>query len=181
MAEIKSTLDLVMERTRHLTLSDDEKRAQRTEEGTRRLQGLIQRYADGDLGAEGLVSGAEALGGEFGFDGRARLAAAAAARIDPDGNDARWLELLAKLAPERAERAKEALEGYRRDRAVLDARHAAEALERLAADGISGPAVAPNLAAAPAWRDAVEGLRQAFAEGLSQEANGDPEQGTQRT
>ncbi len=44
MGEIKSTLDLVMEKTRHLTLSQEEKKAQQQIEVNRKLQGLLQKY-----------------------------------------------------------------------------------------------------------------------------------------
>lgn len=54
MSEIKSTLDLVMEKTRHLTLSQEEKKAQKQIEVKKRLQGLLQRYQDNLLKKENL-------------------------------------------------------------------------------------------------------------------------------
>lgn len=49
MAEIKSTLDLVMERTRHLTLTEEEKQEHTLAEFKKSLSGLIQRCQDGAL------------------------------------------------------------------------------------------------------------------------------------
>jgi hypothetical protein len=46
MGEIKSTIDLVMEKTRHLTLSREEKDAQKKVEVHKRLKGLVQKYQD---------------------------------------------------------------------------------------------------------------------------------------
>jgi hypothetical protein len=54
MGEIKSTLDLVMEKTRHLTLSQEEKRVQKRIEVSKRLQGLLQKYQDNLLKKENL-------------------------------------------------------------------------------------------------------------------------------
>jgi hypothetical protein len=54
MGEIKSTLDLVMEKTRHLTLSQEEKKIQIRIELNRRLQGLLQKYQDNLLKKENL-------------------------------------------------------------------------------------------------------------------------------
>jgi len=54
MSEIKSTLDLVMEKTRHLTLSQEEKKAQKEIEVRKRLQGLLQKYQDNLLRKENL-------------------------------------------------------------------------------------------------------------------------------
>ena len=46
MSEIKSTLDLVMEKTRDLNLSREERDAQRTEDIRKTLRGMIQKYGD---------------------------------------------------------------------------------------------------------------------------------------
>ena len=46
MGEIKSTLDLVMEKTKHLTLSDEEKLVQRRAEVEKKIYGLVQKYQD---------------------------------------------------------------------------------------------------------------------------------------
>jgi hypothetical protein len=54
MSEIKSTLDIVMEKTRHLTLSQEEKKAQKRIEVNKRLQGFLQKYQDNLLKKENL-------------------------------------------------------------------------------------------------------------------------------
>lgn len=46
MGEIKSTLDLVMEKTKHLTQSREEKAQQTLKEARQRIRGLIQKYQD---------------------------------------------------------------------------------------------------------------------------------------
>jgi hypothetical protein len=46
MGEIKSTLDLVMERTRNLTLSMEEKEGQQNADIKKRLTALAQKYED---------------------------------------------------------------------------------------------------------------------------------------
>ena len=46
MSEIKSTVDIVLEKTKHLTLSEDEKRAQKKKEARQNLAGLLQKYQD---------------------------------------------------------------------------------------------------------------------------------------
>ncbi|UCD88579.1 MAG: hypothetical protein JSW04_08880 [Desulfobacterales bacterium] len=47
MGEIKSTLDLVMEKTKHLTLSDEEKAEQQLAEAKKKIYGLVRKYQDG--------------------------------------------------------------------------------------------------------------------------------------
>jgi len=46
VSEIKSTVDIVLEKTKHLTLSEDEKRAQKKKEARQNLAGLLQKYQD---------------------------------------------------------------------------------------------------------------------------------------
>jgi len=46
MGEIKSTLDLVMEKTKHLTQSREEREQQKLKEARQRIRGLIQKYQD---------------------------------------------------------------------------------------------------------------------------------------
>ena len=55
MGEIKSTLDIVMEKTRHLTLSQEEKAEQERSEVKNRLRGLVQKYNDRKLTMAGVA------------------------------------------------------------------------------------------------------------------------------
>jgi hypothetical protein len=145
MGEIKSTLDLVMERTRHLSLSDEEKTRQRKEDFRKRLQGLLQRYADGALTVEGLREKIEALQAELKVDDPMVAVAAMAARLDPDRDNRIWLDLLAAFAPAVCGPLEAALQVYRRQRDDSLLEGAERLRHRLAQDyGISGTAVAPN-------------------------------------
>lgn len=52
MAAIKSTLDIIMEKTRNLSLSDDERQAQEREEAEKKISGLVQRFKDNGIRLE---------------------------------------------------------------------------------------------------------------------------------
>ena len=54
MAEIKSTLDLVMEKTKNLSLSSEERQAQKNQEIESRIRGLLQKFKDRALNSERL-------------------------------------------------------------------------------------------------------------------------------
>ncbi len=56
MAEIKSTLDIIMERTKNLTMTDEEKAAFRRKEMAGKVRGWIQRYRDGLIDLDHLKS-----------------------------------------------------------------------------------------------------------------------------
>lgn len=49
MAAIKSTLDLIMEKTSNLSLSDDEKKQHELDAVKQRLKGLVQKFQDNAL------------------------------------------------------------------------------------------------------------------------------------
>ncbi len=54
MAEIKSTLELVLERTKHLVMSDDEKKQMELDEHLEKLPGQVQKYLDGLIDVDDL-------------------------------------------------------------------------------------------------------------------------------
>ena len=132
MGEIKSTLDLVMERTRHLSLSAGEKEAQQREDFEKRLQGLLQQYADSVLSVEELRERMAALEKETGVADPKTAVAAVLGRIDPDRNDHRWPALLEHLAPDIGRPLDAILAAYRSKRAVLLQTGQAQLQDRLA-------------------------------------------------
>lgn len=56
MAEIKSTLDIIMERTKNLTMTDKEKSSFRRTEAEGKVKGWIQKYQDGVIELDTLKS-----------------------------------------------------------------------------------------------------------------------------
>ena len=161
MAEIKSTLDLVMERTRHLSQSTAEKEAQRRGDFEKRLQGLLQQYADGALTVNGFSERSGALQAEAGIEGQHLVTQAVIRRIDPDQDSEPWLTLLEPLAPEVNASLKEILADYESRRASL--LKAGEETLRQELDrrhDIAGSAVVPNPLSSPAYQEDIAVLKQ---------------------
>lgn len=153
MAEIKSTLDLVMERTRHLSLSDEEKAAQQWEAFAKRLQGLLQQYADEALDLEGFQKERRTLEAEYGTHDPDLVRQAVAARIDPAGDNRRWLDLLASLAPQILPAVKTLLADHDQQRTAIEAEAMMRSTRQLLQQhAISGPAVVPNPEKDPSYR-----------------------------
>jgi len=65
MGEIKSTLDLVLEKTKHLSQSSAEKQAQVRKDIEMRINGLLKKYQDGVVSKAQLQRDYEALKTEF--------------------------------------------------------------------------------------------------------------------
>lgn len=158
MGEIKSTLDLVMERTRHLSLSAEERAQQQRDDFEKRLQGLLQQYEDGALPADGLEKRIAGLQSELKMDDARLVVAGVVKRIDPDqDNRAR----LALLAPALATPIAEVLSSHRVRRAEILAAGQARALDHLRqVHDIRGSAVIANPQRDPGCLKELDDLRQ---------------------
>ena len=161
MGEIKSTLDLVMARTRHLSLSDEEKARQQKEAFDRRLQGLLQQVADGALTIDAARDRIAALQAELSVNEPQMVAAGIVGRIDPERNNRVWLDFLSLWASKAAEPVKATLSAYREHRNRLLQEGEKQQRERLAQKhAISGTAVMPNPLKEPGCREHLGKLRQ---------------------
>ena len=145
MGEIKSTLDLVMERTRNLSMSDDEKARQRQADFEKRLQGLLIRYDESVLTLENLKARIEALKTEHKITDQALVMKAVLGRINPDADNKIWLELVAALSPGTTDPIEEILDDYRQQQKELLKTGEAQMQARLSDEyGIKGSAVIAN-------------------------------------
>ena len=54
MGEIRSTLDIIMEKTKGLSMSEEEKKAFKKQETAGKIRGLIQKYLDGTVAMDKL-------------------------------------------------------------------------------------------------------------------------------
>ena len=161
MGDIKSTLDLVMERTRHLSLSAEEKEAQRRADVEKRLQGLLQQFADESRPAEDVMDRIAALQEEMQVTDPALPAEAVLRRVDPDGENGPLLDLLERLAPERCAALKTLLAEHRKHQTERLQAAGTTLQAMLARDhGITGSAVVPNPLKTAAVRHDLEALRE---------------------
>jgi hypothetical protein len=161
MGEIKSTLDLVMERTRHLSLSDEEKARQQKADFDKRLQGLLQQYADGILSVDTLQDRTAALRAELGVKDRGVLVPAIVGRIDPDQDNRRWLELMGAAAPALRNFLEDILGDFAHLKGETLHKSQDRLRDRLASRyGIAGSAVVPNPLKDSACRADLAALRR---------------------
>lgn len=178
MAEIKSTLDLVLERTRHLTLSSVEKEEIELKEALKKASGYLSRYRDGVLSLEALLKEVRGLAPEIRDRVRGEMVRemSLALNLSPDTDalipamealaDPGWTDLLARVRQCRIE-VRKALEAAR---GGIEGRMLAE----LAAAGVRGSAVAVKIEGDQQWialkqklmkpcEERLERLRRALA------------------
>lgn len=165
MAEIKSTLDIIMEKTRGLTMTEEEKAVLREKEVERKARGLFQKYLDGAIPFEGFKKELDRLGA-----GREKalaiLRSICIEMMDPNNENDRLCDLLREVAGVDGSHIERALANAGRD---LETRRR-ESMERLrkalAESGISGSAVQPNLHADPQWKENLSQIRERFCTAL---------------
>ena len=169
MGEIKSTLDLVMEKTRNLTLSDEEKQAQKKKETSNRIKGLLQKLQDGLLTKIQLVKEYEILKKDAGVSGDNLLIDEVCTRLDPDRGNEILLDILEECCDVNPASFRAALNDHREtcDQAARLRREQLKA--RLAqTHSIGGSAVVPNLDADDEWRLQTQDLQSRLENRLNQ-------------
>lgn len=161
MAEIKSTIDIIMERTKNLSASPKEREAYQRQERKKHIRGLIQRLFDDNLTLDDVKDELE----KEKKNGRAAetmesLKGALASHVDPERDNERLFRIVNELLGTPEKRLRETL---RACQAEWFAGHIA-LMERqkreLESKGVSGSAVLPNPEADPQWktrRDEAQG------------------------
>lgn len=159
MAEIKSTLDLVMQKTRHLTLSPEEKAQNEQKALSEQIRGLVQQYQDGliDAAAVKRSLGAAATAGNM-------LAGEVLDRIDPEQENHRLFVLLEQVSRIDTRRLSGAIDDYRRKQRKLEKKKIDLQAAQLSSElGISGSAVVPNLDQDEVWQRERGVMKETFS------------------
>jgi hypothetical protein len=169
VAEIKSTLDLVMERTKNLTLNAEEKQAQKQREIENRIKGLVQKLRDGLLSSNQLKREYESFKKDSDLSDDSLLVKEIQTRLDPDRDNQILLETLEVSCRLDTATIRANLKDYR-DACHRAARErSAQLKEELAQNhSISGSAVLPDLDSDEQWQQTAQDLRRQFENRLSQ-------------
>jgi len=151
MGEIRSTLDIIMEKAERVIVTDEEKDAFMKNEIEGVVQGLLQKYLDGIMNQERLKREVEAMGSERYVLATAVLKKECLGRIEPEEDNHPFLEILAHVVGLDTKPVRELLSGYQQEQEEKRGNHELSLKKRLEDKGISGTAVLPNLAADPEW------------------------------
>lgn len=168
MGEIKSTLDIIMERTRGLRMTEKERKAFKEQEAAGKIKGFIQKYLDGMIDLKRFQEQVGVLKNEVKDD---RVVAhlfeeECLDRMDLVEDNERLFEILEKAAdldvPALKQKLKEVATQVNRERDVREDRLATGLRKR----GISGTAVLTNIHADPGWNEYLGKMKQALKETL---------------
>jgi hypothetical protein len=167
MGEIKSTLDLVLEKTKNLTLSSEEKEEQKQKEIENRIKGMLQKYQDGMLSKSQLISDYEILKTDYNMLQNNALIIEITQRIEPDRDNRPLLEILQECGAIDTAAIETIIENFRKAYRAASQNRIKRLKEDLAHQyNISGSAVLPNLAADEQWRQEAREMRAGYVDQL---------------
>jgi len=170
MGEIKSTLDLVLEKTKHLSQSSEEKQAQIQKDIENRINGMLQKYLDGLYSLEQLQRDYETLKAEFDLSEDNILAGETISRLDPGLDNLALFEVLEHVCHLDYSGIADLIQDFQTGYHTAAQSRMTALKESLAQKHlISGSAVVPNLAVDEKWHQEAQKLRFGFEEGLNRE------------
>ena len=168
MGEIKSTLDLVLEKTKNLTLSSEEKEEQKQKEIEIRIKGMMQKYQDGILSKNQLISEYEILKKDTNLSQNNSLIIEITQRIEPNQDNQSLLEVLQECCAFDTAAIETIVENFRKDYIAASQNRLELLKEDLAQQyKISGSAVVPNLEADEQWRQETREMRAGYEDQLN--------------
>jgi len=153
MGEIKSTIDLVMEKTKHLIMTKDEKSLAKSDFAKQKLNGLIQKFKDGLLTRDKFGKSLDLIAGETDVKILPLLLKELLDQITLFEDNSRCIELLQNFCGISVKELKSALNNFQEDyQSALRDRIKTSKEEIFQKHGISGSAVVPNLDQDSQWQ-----------------------------
>lgn len=149
MAEIKSTLDLIMEKTKGLTLSPKEREEIRREEWLKKARGWIQKFLDGWVDMARVKD--ELFSQEAPAGWKKNLQPEIVGALEPAGDNEKRFELITGLLELPCEPFLKILKVCNQKVEQEKIRLMEQLINRLSDQGISGSAVVPNLDRDSSW------------------------------
>ena len=158
MGEIRSTLDIIMEKTKGLTMTEEEKVAYKQKELVGKVRGLIQKYLDKPLSEDRLQVEVTALGEKDQDEIKQVIIDETIPKIALGEDNEPVLTILESATGLDTTPIKEILTDF--EGRLEQERNVRKKtmMDRLEERGISGSAVIPNIAADPEWARSVAQL-----------------------
>ncbi len=160
MAEIRSTLDIIMEKAKQVAVTEEDKAAFRRQELEAKIRGFVQRFQDGILPDDRLVEELKGIGIKEDPMVRDVFLDECFSRMAPEANNAPLVDLVRKAAGLPAKPLSAILKRYGDQTDQEKDRCMSEMMETLRERGISGSAVIPNLEANPLWANVRGKIKQ---------------------
>jgi hypothetical protein len=165
MAEIKSTLELIMERTKNLSMSPEEKEENRRQEWLKKARGWIQRFLDDLISLDKVKE--EFFTPDPPKEWPKILKEELAAGLEPGRDNEKRLLLMETLLSIPAVPYRDITASFDRMVNQEEERQKNRLIEQWAQKGISGSALIPNLEGDSFWKDFYEQTRKTSKEKMT--------------
>ena len=173
MGEIKSTLDIVMEKTKDLALTEEEKKAQRTIEIKKLLKGLVQKFTDQTIKLHALKEALESLEKTHNLSDKRLLVTEILNSIDLDHDNTQLFVLLHDICGENTDDFEALLREYEDEIISAKDKRDQEIKRNLSqTHAIEGSAVVPNLEADALWVKTSKDINETYRKKFSLEKAG---------
>lgn len=166
MGEIKSTLEIIMEKTKDLTLTEEEKKEFKQKDMAGKIRGIIQKFLDGILDLKRFKMEIAALEQDNRDMVTRLIIDDLFKKIGPEKDNTLFLQILDTREGIDTAPIKEIMAGFQQRLAEEKAVYEKGLMESLKNKGISGSAVIPNINADPHWIDHISEMKKEFEERL---------------
>ena len=167
MAEIRSTLDIIMEKAKNLTVTDEDKKDFVEKEVQGRVKGLFQKYLDDILSTQQLKTEMASFDEERRPFAEKELRAMCLTAMTVEGDNQPFFDILAQLLGCDIKPVLDLIDEFREQRKKEHDKRTKAQIQTLEARGVSGSAVIPNLKANPSWRSYLSDMADQFQEKLT--------------
>ena len=162
MGEIKSTMDIIMEKVKAISVTDEEKEAFQKREVEGKVRGFLQKYLDGLMDIDAITERVVQFNEKQESIAKEALKKECLHRMDPEADNSPLLEVLEHVAGEGTQSLHKILSEFHRNLDKKKRGMEKDFLKRLKKEGISGSAVIPNFEADPEWKGFMSKMKEAF-------------------
>ena len=166
MGEIKSTLELAMERTKKFTLSDKDKEEIKQKEVLQKASSLFHRYRNGHLSLNEVRKEVEKMEGKAATEVKESLLSQWIDALSLNDDDEKTLKGIESLKQQGIDEIKEKfhhlLSQYQEEKEKVKEKTRGQLSDSLKREGIYGSAVEPNLEKSDPWNKESEKLDLSF-------------------
>ena len=166
MAEIRSTLDIIMEKAKTLTVTDEDKKSFVEKEVQGRAKGLFQKTLDGILPIKQLKAEMASFDEEQQPAAKKELRDACLTAMTIAGDNQPLFEMLDQLLGCDIKPLLDQIDEFQEQQKKEHGKRTETQIQTLKEWGVSGSAVIPNLRANPSWRSYLSDIADQFQEKL---------------
>jgi len=166
MGEIKSTLELAMERMRKVAISEEEKIEIKQKEISQKATGLFHRYMQGHLPLNEILREMERMESGVGGMVKKLLLSQWIDALSLDGDNEMILKGIESLKGKEVDDARQRLNHlvseYRKEKEKAEEEIRTQLTEALKKEGIHGSAVVPHIAGKKGWEELLGTIDRTF-------------------